>query len=226
MRAAGGSAGLPRDAGSTLGELVVAIGLFAVFSTVLLGFALSTARVTEGVRARGDVTDEARLAIERMSRELRQATAVDAVATREVAGAREPTAITIWVDFDGDGVRSTSASDPEVLTYRWEPGTGRLTLTANDAAGTAVTRPVLAEVVTRFDLQLASSLFEADADGSGTTTWQELDAAATYGGNGNGLPDGAELDRVDLVGLVMTVRDAGQARDFSLRADLRNQDGH
>lgn len=216
---------VPRDAGSTLGELVVAVGLFAVFSTVLLGFALSTARVTEGVRARSDVTDEARLAVERMSRELRQATAVDAVATREVAGARQPTAVTIWVDFDGDGARSTSASDPEVLTYRWEPDTGRLTLTANDAAGTAVTRPVLAEVVTRFDLQLASSLFEADADGSGTTTWQELDAAATYGGNRNGLPDGAELDRVDLVALVMTVRDAGQARDFFLRADLRNQDG-
>lgn len=217
----------PRDAGVSLVEVLVAMTLFGVFSTVLLGFAVSTADVTEQVRATGDVNGESRLAVERMTRELRQAAVVEAVTTVGEGAARTPVAFTVWVDFDGNGVRDLSASDPEVLTYRWDgwdPGSGRLTLTADDASGSAVTRPVLAEVVTRFDVQLNSSLFEADADGDGTTTWRELDAAVAYGGNGDGLPNGQELRWVDLVAVAMTVRDAGESRDYSLQADLRNRD--
>lgn len=212
----------PRDSGTSLAEVLVAMGLLGGLSTVLLGFAVSTAGVTEEIRAGADVTEESRLAIERMSRELRQASSIDAVALQPLGDAT--TALTIWVDFDGDGLRDLAATDPEVLTYRWDPASGRLTLTADDADGTRVTRPVLAEVVTRFDLRLRSSAFEPDADGDGSTTWQELDGA-TAGGNGNERPDGAELDRIDLVSVSMTVRDAGAERDFYLQADLRNQDG-
>ena len=32
----------------------------------------------------------------------------------------------------GDGVRDTGLSDPEVLTYRWDPASRVLTLTADD----------------------------------------------------------------------------------------------
>lgn len=217
----------PRDAGVSLVEVLVAMTLFGVFSTVLLGFAVSTADVTEQVRATGDVNGESRLAVERMTRELRQASVVESVATVGTGPDRRPVGLTVWVDFDGDGTRTVSASDPEVLTYRWDgwdPGSGRLTLTADDADGTAVTRPVLAEVVTRFDLRLNSSLFEADADADGTTTWRELDAAVAYGGNTDGVPNGQELRWVDLVAVTMTVRDAGESRDYSLQADLRNRD--
>lgn len=214
----------PDDDGFTLVEVLVAMVLFGVLSTVLLGFAISTARVTEGIRARADVTEESRLAVERMSRELRQASSIDRVEIRGVAGSTT-TALTLWVDFDGDGLRDPAATDPEVLTYRWEPDTGRLTLSADDHDGVAVTRPVLAEVVTRFDLRLRSSRFEADADGDGTTTWQELDASTAAGGNRNDRPDDRELERVDLISVSMTVSDAGASRDFTLQADLRNQDG-
>lgn len=214
----------PADGGFTLVEVLVAMTLFGVLSTVLLGFAVSTARVTEGIRARADVTEESRLAVERMSRELRQASSIDRVQLRGVGGSTS-TAFTLWIDFDGDGLRDLTAVDPEVLTYRWEPDTGRLTLSADDHDGTAITRPVLAEVVTRFDLRLRSSRFESDADGDGITTWQELDAAAAAGGNGNDRPDGRELERIDLVSVSMTVSDAGASRDFTLQADLRNQDG-
>lgn len=218
----------PRDAGFTLAEVLVAMGIFGVFSTVLLGFALSTADVTETVRATGDVNGESRLAVERMTREMRQANAVDAVSVGPVTSGgtttNQLTGLTVWVDFNGDGTRTLSSSDPEVLTYRWVPDTGRLTLTADDATGAATTRPVLAEVVTLFDLRLDSSLFEADANSDGRTSWQELDASTTYGGNQNGVPDGAELRLVDLVSVRMTVKDADESRDYLLQADLRNRD--
>jgi hypothetical protein len=84
---------------------------------------------------------------------------------------------------------------------------------------------VLAEIVTAFDLRLDSSHFEPDANGDGTTTWQELDAAAVAGGNGNHLPDDRELRLIDLVSVAMTVRDGEASREFYLQADLRNQGG-
>ena len=214
----------PRDGGYSLVEILVAMLVFGIFSTVLLGFAISTATVTEQIRSNADVTEESRLAVERLSRELRQASAVDRVALRGVAGSGT-TALTIWTDFNGNGLRDLSASDPEVLTYRWDPSNGRLTLTADDPDGTAITRPVLAEVVSDFDLQLRSSRFEADANGDGTTTWNELDASGASGGNGNGRPDGRELEWIDLVAVAMTVTDADAERTFALQADLRNQHG-
>lgn len=221
-----------RDAGFTLVEVLVAMGLFSIFSAVLLGYAISTADVTEQVRATGDVNGESRLAVERMTREMRQASAVDSVSVRAVetttqtgtTTSYELTGLTVWVDFDGSGTRTLSSLDPEVLTYRWDPANGRLTLTADDASGTATTRPVLAEVVTRFDLRLDSSLFEADTNADGRTSWQELDASTTFGGNQNGVPDGAELKLIDLVSVRMTIKDADESRDYVLQADLRNRD--
>ena len=152
---------LPRDAGMTMAEVLVSMMLFAVLGSVLLSFALATAQVTDRVQASGDLTGESRLAFQRFSRELRQASDIRAV--QFSTGTGTTTAITFWTDFDGDGVVDLDASDPEVLTYRWDPDTQRLTLTANDASGTAVTRPVLAGRVTDFELQLRSSLWQHDA---------------------------------------------------------------
>ncbi|WP_372727821.1 type II secretion system protein J [Nocardioides sp.] len=211
-----------RDRGLSLAEVLVTMGLFGLLSTLLLGFAVSTSRVTTTVRDSADVTEESRLAVERMSRELRQANAVDRVDLRNLGGATT-TALTLWSDFNGNGVRDNNAADPEVLTYRWDPGTGRLTLTANDAAGTAVTRPILAEVVSAFTLRLRSSLWEYDANGDGVTTWQELDSAGAPVGNSNGLPDGPELERIDLVAVSLGVTEGKATREFYMQVDLRNR---
>ncbi|TIC78910.1 prepilin-type N-terminal cleavage/methylation domain-containing protein [Nocardioides sp. GY 10127] len=212
-----------KDAGYTLVELLVAMGLLTVVTTLLLGLVLAASQATEDVSDSADVTQESRLAIERLSRELRQTAAIDAVELTDLGDAT--TALTIWTDFDGDGLRDTTMADPEVLTYRWDPAVGRLTLTADDASGGAITRPVLAEVVSRFDLVLLSSAFEADANGDGETTWQEIDASSAFGGNSDGRPDGAELAWLDLVRVELTVTDGDVARDFSLAVDLRNQGG-
>lgn len=211
------------DRGFTLIELLVAMTLFGVLASILLSVALSTAKVTDEVGRAADLTGESRLAIERMSRELRQARAIESaiITPGEVA-------ITFWTDFNGNGIRDYAMSDPEVLTYRWTSATQRLTLTADDAGGSAVTRPVLAGKVQALDVQLLSSLWQYDgADGTaknGVTSWQELDAAGTPIGNNNALPDTPELANIDLVAVRFTVADGSTTREFLMQADLRNQE--
>jgi prepilin-type N-terminal cleavage/methylation domain-containing protein len=209
-----------QDQGFTLIEILVAMGLFGVLGTLLLGLALSTGRVTDDTRALTNVNEESRLSMERMARELRQASAVLA-ATQHPASST--TSITFWTDFNGNGVQDLNAADPEVLTYRWNPATSRLTLTANDASGTAVTRPVLAANVTEFELGLRSSQWEYDGDADGITTWEELDAAGGAVGNGNGVPDQPELENIDLVSFSITVTNDGRIQTYSTQVDLRNR---
>jgi len=213
----------PRDSGSTLIEIMVALALFGLLGSALLSFVLSTQKVTENTRQMTSVNEEARLAMERLTRELRQASAV-----REVhlpASATDSTAITFWTDFDGNGTEDLNAADPEVLTYRWQPTTGELTLTANDASGTAVTRPVLAANVTAFTLSLRSSLWEYDRSSpkDGVTDWTELDANGAPVGNQNGVLDAPELDHLDAVGVSMTVLDGPFAQTYQTQVDLRNR---
>jgi prepilin-type N-terminal cleavage/methylation domain-containing protein len=210
----------PKDAGFSLVELLVAMGLFGVLGSLLLGLALSTGNVTENVRALSNINEESRLAVERLSRELRQATQVTAVSLPSTSTDR--TALTFWTDFDGNGAQDLNAADPEILTYEWDPQTDRLSLTVNDASGTSITRPLLAANVSALTLDLRSSEWRLDADGDGRTTWQELDVPAA-GGNGNGVPDGPELLELDLIGVTMTVLDGARAQTYTTRVDLRNR---
>jgi prepilin-type N-terminal cleavage/methylation domain-containing protein len=211
----------PKDQGMTLIEVLVGMALFSVLGVLLLGLALSTSRVTQATRDRAGVNDETRAAMERMTRELRQATSVDSVQL-PAGGVPGPTSLTFWTDFDGDGARSATAVDPEVLTYAWTPATGRLTLTAQ-SIGPTTTAPLLAAEVASFVVELRSSRWEYDADGNGTTTWQELDAAGPPVGNGDGTADQPELTYVDSIGILMTVQDGGGTQTHRTTIDLRNR---
>lgn len=209
----------PRDAGITLVEVLVGMGLFAVVGSLLLGMGLSTSKVSEDTRTLANVGEESRLAMERMTRELRQASTITAVQLPPSS----TTALTFFTDFNGNGIQDLNAADPEVLTYRWNPATSRLTLTANDASGTAITRPVLATNVSSFTLGLRSSKWQYDANADGATTWEELDAAAAPIGNHNSIPDGDELTNIDMVELSMTVLDGARAQTYTTKVDLRNR---
>lgn len=221
----------PRDAGLTLAELLTAMLLFGVLSTLLLGFAVSVSRASEKITSSADVTEESRLAIERMNREFRQATRVRSATLVEAGD--DQTAVTIEVDFNGNGFIDESAADPEVLTYRWDPDTANLTLSANDEAGDAVAQPVLAGGVTEFEVRLRSSRWDYDKTGrtlasgaqapDGVTTWQELDDS-TVVGNNNDRPDAAELDLLDLVSIRLTVVENDRERTFTIQADMRNSE--
>jgi type II secretory pathway pseudopilin PulG len=185
-----------RDAGVGLVEVLVAMGLFSLLGSLLLGLALSTSQVSERTRNMADVSAQSRLAMERMTRELREASAVLAVDTSTTAD--DHAAITFWTDFNQNTKQDADATDPEVMTYRWDRSTDRLLLTATDSTtGKPVTRPLLSADVTRFAVGLRSSGGPYDVK--------------------------AGLRSVDLVTLEMTVSEGTHDQTYRTRVDLRNR---
>jgi prepilin-type N-terminal cleavage/methylation domain-containing protein len=209
-----------RDVGFTLIELMVGIVVLGIFSTTAMTVALSTQEASATAGRNSDLVHETSLAMERLVRELRQAGTIDAVQLPARPGAAA--SITFWADFNNNGVRDLDASDPEVLTYRFDPSAGNLTLSVNDAAGNAITTPILASDVTSFDLKLHSSLWQYDRNGDGVTDWSELDATPGVG-NQNGVPDAPELALVDVLVVSISVRDGSQNQTYSTQVDFRNR---
>jgi hypothetical protein len=198
--------------------------MLVVFFAALTIFEV-TARSEPELRSRNAQIQETQVAVERMARELRQAeeiSSITGVSLTPTAGA--PMSFTFWTDFNGNRFKDYAAVDPEVLTYKWTPASGNLTLSANDSSGHPVTEPVLASKVTAFDVEFLSSSWEYDANGDGSTTWQELDATPAPIGNDNGVPDGTELPLIDLVNVAMAVTDHGHELTYRTQVDLRNQD--
>lgn len=206
------------ESGFTLVELLVAMGLFALLTTTAMVAVLSTNKAVTAAKSFTSMNEQARIAFERITRELRQAEQITAVTLPATLGGAS--ALTFTDDFNANGVIDLTAVDPEVLTYRYDPAAQRVTLTANDPDGTAVTRPILSDNVTKFDLQFRSSLWQYDKNGDGVTTWQELDASPGVG-NGNGTLD-VELAKIDSVVIELTITDGGHAQTYQTQVGLRN----
>lgn len=211
------------DAGSdgfTLVEMLVAMGMFTMLGVMVLTTVLSISRATGDTRQFTNINEQARIATERLTREARQAS--------EVRGARLPatpggdTEVTFGVDFNGNQVIDLATADPEVLTYRYDAANDRLTLTANDEYGNAVTRPILSDDVTGFALEFRSSLWQYDSNADGVTDWSELDAASGVG-NTNGVLDAPELSRIDLLAVTLTVMEGQHQQTYATQVGLRNQ---
>jgi len=212
------------DDGFTLVELLVSIGIFALLSTVVLSGLMSTAKTVNDVHSIANLTEEARVATERMTRELRQASVIrDAHLPDSVDPS---TSVTFGVDFNGDHYLDVNAVDPEIVTYRFDPGSGQLTFTANNPSGTSVSRPILAANVTSFVLDFRSSLWAYDTTGpdlhpDGVTDWTEIDASAI--GNKNTKFDAGEFKYIDSVGITIKLLDGSRTQTYTTQVDLRNQ---
>ncbi|MGQ0626168.1 MAG: PilW family protein [Sporichthyaceae bacterium] len=211
------------DRGVSMIELLVGMVLFGVISTLVLTAALGARTVANDAQSNSELTADVRRAMERLVRELRQAGTIDQVDLPSAEG--EPTAITFWADFDNDGARDLDAADPEVLTYRFTPSSAQIALTVNDAGGSAITTPVLADNVTAFTLELRSSQWQYDLNGDGIVDWSEIDAVPAPVGNQNGRPDGAELAHIDSVELTVSVFRGGRRQDYRTAVDFRNRHG-
>lgn len=208
-----------RDAGFTLTEVIVAIGLFTLLTTIALTGAIAVTRSANATTKYTELTEQARITFERLTRELRQAEQITAVTLP--AGPTDKTLLTFAVDFNANGVIEPGAMDPEVLTYTYDPVAKQVTLTATDTYGNTLTRPLLADKVTTFELGFRSSLWQYDKNGDGATTWQELDASPSVG-NGNGILDNPELGKVDSVQITLSITDGSQQQTFQTQVGLRN----
>jgi prepilin-type N-terminal cleavage/methylation domain-containing protein len=213
------------EGGFTLVELLVAMSLFLVLGSLIMASVLSMSRATSDVRQFTNINEQARIATERITRELRQA--------KEIRGAEIPTtaggdtSVTIGVDFNNTGTVETVTADPEVLTYRYDSSLKKLTLTANDETGHAVTRPILSQQVSAFTLQFRSSRWQYDGNNptgvkDGVTDWTEIDRTPGIG-NGNGVLDPAELAYVDLVSITLSVLEGSHKQTYETQVGLRNQ---
>jgi type II secretory pathway pseudopilin PulG len=220
-----------RSGGFTLVELLIASSLLIVLVLMSFTTVLATARTTQTTRDATDVNQEARLLINRMARELREARAVTAAVNPATSGHSTPYAssdpgadrsLTFEVDFNGINGIEPSAADPEVITYAYDRAGERVLLQAGGQ-----TLPVLAAHVTAFALRFTSRQYAYDGTVDGTkdnvVSWEELDADPTgVRGNGNRLLD-LELAHLDAVTIEITLFKGDRRQTYRTQVDLRNR---
>ena len=221
-----------REAGFTIVEMLVAIVVFSAVMALSMPVLLTTSRSVDTTKAINDANEEARLALNRMSRELRQAseiTGATVFTTGPYAGTGYVSSLTFGVDFNGNGTIDPNAVDAEVLTYQFAPdasgaGNGKIQLVANDPSGVSVVRPILAGNVSDFHFELRSSLWQCDTNGDGVTTWQEVDTnvAPCPGPDNNNVLDANELRQSDSVLVAFTVFEGQHSQTYRAQIDLRN----
>lgn len=231
----------PKDAGFSLVELLVGVSVFGLLSTTVLAAVLTSSKVADNNTTLNDLNGEARNVLNRISRELREASSITAVVNPGGTGyvAASDVGLTIEVDFDGDGTIEPTAADPEVLTYRYQRSTRQLLLTA---AGATV--PVLAGNVEDFKLSYFARVGTADRlalDGLSNAAgglcgsvaaaatkdnqleWMELDAdpLKKYG-DCSGTLSSTELPYISSVGIELKVLKEPRQQVYRTRVDLRN----
>jgi Tfp pilus assembly protein PilW len=220
-----------RDEGFTLVEILVAGSLFMLLNLFTFTAVIGNARVTETARDATDVNQEARVLLNRMARELREAKAITA-ATNPGTFPYSPayatfdpdadSSLTFDVDFNGVNGIEPLAADPEVITYKYDRVGQRVLLQAGGQ-----TLPVLAANVTAFKLSFTSRQFLYDGTVSGAkdnlVTWEELDAdPAGVKGNGNKKLD-LELNYIDAVAIEITLFKGQRRQTYRTQVDLRNR---
>ena len=220
----GRSGSAASDAGMTLVEVLVALGLFSLVGSLLLGLALSTSTVAQDTQRVVSLDENARLALERMVRELRQASRVDVRPADQLPDGTF-TSFSITATFE-EPTAAVPMPEPEVLTYTWRTDAADTlpsTLTLSRVSPLPEGPSVLASDVTGFSVELRSSRWEFDGAIPGepadsVTTWQEIDHAL---GNDD-IPTFDELLMIDRLHIDMTLDDGDSRRPFSTEVFLRN----
>lgn len=231
-----------RDEGFTLVEFLVAISVVMVLVAGSMALVISSSEAVATARKSQDLNEEARHAINRMARDLRQATGLVTAVNPDGSGfdGTKLVAVRFTGDFDGDGCIGGAGpgpclpynpSNPEDVTYCFEPVTRQLYVTDNQSGVTPVSpssttcsggQPLLAGNVSAFRMTYRSSEYLYDRiPTDGVTTWLELDQAGIPVGNANGALD-IELAHVNSVVLEVTTSIDGHNQVYRTQVDLRN----
>jgi prepilin-type N-terminal cleavage/methylation domain-containing protein len=223
-----------REEGFSIIEVLVGMVLIGVVAALGISTVLATQRSTATTVAEADGVEEARLAMNRMTRELRQARELLRVINPDgpAYDATALTAVTFEADFDDDGCIDgvtrpgdtggclpDDPSEPEVITYCHQPASAsnpepqlfvvRGALPAGTVTACTGGEPILAEDVAAFQVQYRSNAYRHDlSPADGTTTWRELDAAPPPTGNDNDVLD-VELQGVTSVAVLIDLQNPG-----------------
>lgn len=208
------------ERGFSIVEAITAMTVFGVVSAAMFSTVMSSQNSAKATRRTNNLNEEARVALNRLSRELRQAQSVAYVDPADPSRLLE-----FEVDFNNNGIIEPNAVDAERLRYSYDAAADQILLTTATPSGGSVTLPILASDVTAFSLDYRSRDYRYDRNGDGVTTWQELDPTPASGGvgDGSGTLTAAELAHVDSVVISFTVLKDRQAQVYRTQVDLRNR---
>ena len=219
------------DAGFTIVEFTVASAILMLLMGVIGASLASSQKASNEVRKSVDINEEARNALNRISRELRQANQITSVVGSPAsiaAGQNDGRyGLTFEVDLDNDGVINGTVSDPEIISYRYV--NGGIQLSGTDAAGhTSGSVPVLSGNVSSFRLDYRSANYKYDCSvpKDGITDWTEIDSGSCkptpLTGSQVNVLDQNELRFVSSVVISFTVKVGTRKQDYRTQVDLRN----
>src|SRR6185437_7790621 len=103
-----------RDSGFTLIEMLVSMLVMSALGSILVTTVIGTKNSATTTASEQNINEEARLALNRMARELRQADAITGVINPDGASYNPAavTAVTFTADFNGDGCIDGVAPSP------------------------------------------------------------------------------------------------------------------
>lgn len=237
-----------RQDGFTLVEFLVAMVVVVVLMAVTVTAVVNTGDLVSTTSRAADLNEEARQAVNRMARDVRQTSGLVTAVNPDgpAFDASRIVAVRFQADYDGDGctggVATTTPAptclpynpaNPEDLTYCYQPDTEQLYVIDNDVASVtpvSVTstscsggQPLLAGNVAAFRIEYRSNQYRHDLNPSdGVTTWRELDAAGPPVGDGNGVLD-IELEEIDSLVLDIEMRLEDSRQTYRTQVDLRNR---
>lgn len=185
------------ESGFTLIELLVSILILSVIMTGMFMFLWGASSHWQTGQATADVNENARLGLNRMTREMRQGTQVTEAQTGEVA---------FSVDFGaGDGA--------ETVTYSFEAGGGGAPGRVWRSTSTSSGSVTLIDDVESVEFSYYGNDYRCDGDTDGEVTYVELQACSQ-----------APLTEIARVDIELTMRAGGGAPQIFLgQAWLRNR---
>lgn len=221
------------EAGYSMVEIIVALSIFAFVSTAFTSVMMSGARSTDVTRRNVRLSEEARLGLNRIVRDVREAGWI-APAGNDAAVAQ--TAFTVKTDYNGNGAYANSAgaasaeSNYEVVTYAYDAATKSITVTAEGFPTETLIKgidPIAGTPVFSF----TSNRLEFDWNGDGVTTMVEVsEYACPAGGNNTSLDPvcnttltDKELAYLTNFALAVTVNSGDAHSEFFAEAQLRNR---
>ncbi|HEX2058051.1 MAG TPA: prepilin-type N-terminal cleavage/methylation domain-containing protein [Actinomycetota bacterium] len=227
----------PDERGFSMVELLVGIFVFSLVGSGLVSILFSVARSTDSTTSSVRISEEARLGLNRLIRDAREAAWIDLSSTDPAA---THDSFTVRVDFNADGAfanpsSATAQGNYEVVTYAYDAASDRITVTAPGVGAETLVRGV--DCVRDSNGVCKSSVFsftsnrlEYDWNQDGVTTLAELNAAACSPNNlttldtaCNSVLVNGELAVVTNVNVAVELTTAGRSSHYYVEAQLRNR---
>ena len=226
------------ERGYSLVEMLVGMAVFSIVAAGFMAVMFSVARSTDATADSVRISDEARLGLNRLVRDTREAGWIDLSSTSP-AGPHD--SFTVKIDYNADGAYANPASGSaqgsyEIVTYAYDDPGNRITVTAPGVgtetlvSGVDCVRNTLG-VCKGSVFSFTSNKLEYDWSGDGVTTLQELDQAACSPNNVTTLDPACsnntlvekELAALTSVNVALALTAGDRSSDYYTEAQLRNR---